>query len=47
MSYWNEQVPAPVYKTEIAGRENPLGWPRDNLYLQKLALSKVAATRSV
>jgi hypothetical protein len=28
-----------VYKTEINGRGNPLRWPRDTLYPQKLALT--------
>jgi hypothetical protein len=31
--------PIPVYKTEINDRGNPLRWPRDTLYPQKLALT--------
>jgi hypothetical protein len=34
----NEKVAAPVLKTEINGRGDPLRWPRDTLYPQKLAL---------
>jgi hypothetical protein len=44
-SYLNEKVAALVKKTEINGRGDPLRWPRDNLYPQKLALA--AAARSV
>jgi hypothetical protein len=35
----NEKVAAPVFKTEINGRGDPLRWPRDTLYPQKLALT--------
>jgi hypothetical protein len=38
-SYLNEKVAAPVQKTEINGRGNSLRWPRNTLYLQKLALT--------
>jgi hypothetical protein len=31
------KVAAPVWKTEINDRGNPLRWPRDTLYPQKLA----------
>jgi hypothetical protein len=42
------KVVAPVYKTEINDRENPLRWPRDTLYPQKLALtSSTSGGRSV
>jgi hypothetical protein len=34
-----EKVKAPVYKTEINDRGNPLRWPRDILFPQKLAQS--------
>jgi hypothetical protein len=34
-----EVVAAPVYKSEINDRGNPLRWPRDTLYPQKLALT--------
>jgi hypothetical protein len=38
----------PVYKTEINDRGNPLRWPRDTLYPQKLALtSPTSGGRSV
>jgi hypothetical protein len=37
----NEKVAAPVLKTEINGRGDPLRWPRDTLYLQKLALASL------
>jgi hypothetical protein len=33
-----EKVAAPVWKTEINDRGNPLRWPRDTLYPPKLAL---------
>jgi hypothetical protein len=33
------KVAAPVWKTEINDRGNPLHWPRDILYPQKLALT--------
>jgi hypothetical protein len=33
------KVAAPVLKTEINGRGDPLRWPRDTLYPQKLALT--------
>jgi hypothetical protein len=35
---WMEKVAAPVLKSEINGRGDPLRWPRDTLYRQKLAL---------
>jgi hypothetical protein len=42
------KVAAPVKKTEISDRGNPLHWPRDILYLQKLALiSPTSDGRSV
>jgi hypothetical protein len=42
------KVVAPVYKIEINDRGNPLRWPRDNLYPQKLALtSPTSGGRSV
>jgi hypothetical protein len=37
----NEKVAAPVLKTEINGRGDPLRWPRDTLYPQKLALASL------
>jgi hypothetical protein len=38
----------PVKKTEINDRGNPLRWPRDTLYLQRLALnSPTSGGRSV
>jgi hypothetical protein len=44
----NEKVAAPVLKTEINGRGDPLRWPRDALYPQKLALtSPTSGGRSV
>jgi hypothetical protein len=47
-SYLNEKVAAPVLKTEINGRGDPLRWPRDTLYPQKLALvSLTSGGRSV
>jgi hypothetical protein len=47
-SYLNEKVAAPVLKTEINGREDPLRWPRNTLYPQKLALtSPTSGGRSV
>jgi hypothetical protein len=33
------EVAAPVLKTEINGHGDPLRWPRDTLYPQKLALT--------
>jgi hypothetical protein len=39
----NEKVAAPVLKTEINGRGDPLRWPRDTLYLQKLALASLTS----
>jgi hypothetical protein len=42
------KVAPPVYKTEINDRGNPLRWPRDTLYPQKLALtSPTSGGRSV
>jgi hypothetical protein len=40
---------AQVLKTEIKDRGNPLRWPRDTLYPQKLALipQQAAVARSV
>jgi hypothetical protein len=38
-----EKVSAAVYKTEINDRGNPLRWPRDTLYPQKLALLRQQA----
>jgi hypothetical protein len=47
-SYLNEKVAAPVLKTEINGRGDPLRSPRDNLYPPKLALvSLTSGGRSV
>jgi hypothetical protein len=44
----NEKVAAPVLKTEINGRGDPLRRPRDTLYPQKLALtSPTSGGRSV
>jgi hypothetical protein len=41
-------VAAPVYKTEINDRGNPLRWPRDTLYSQNLPLtSPTSGGRSV
>jgi hypothetical protein len=37
------KVAAPVHKTEINDRGNPLRWPRDTLYPQKLALTSPAS----
>jgi hypothetical protein len=36
---------APVLKTEINGRGDPLRWPRDTLYPQKLAPRSVGIVR--
>jgi hypothetical protein len=36
----------PVWKTEINGRGNPLHWPHDTLYLQKLALTSPTSCSS-
>jgi hypothetical protein len=42
------KVAAPVYKTEISDRGNPLRWPRYTLYPQQLALtSPTSGGRSV
>jgi hypothetical protein len=47
-SYLNENVVAPVEKTEINGRGNLLRWPRYTLYPQRLALtSLISGGRSV
>jgi hypothetical protein len=48
-SYLEEKAAAPVYKTEINDRGNPLRSPRDTLYPQNLALllQQVAVARSV
>ena len=47
-SYLNKKVAAPVQKTEINGRGDPLRWPRDTLYPQKLELtSPTGGGRSV
>jgi hypothetical protein len=47
-SYLNEKVAAPVYKTEINGRENSLRWPRNTLCPEKLELpSSTSGGRSV
>jgi hypothetical protein len=35
-SYLEEKVAVPVKKTEINDRGNPLRWPRNNLYPQKV-----------
>jgi hypothetical protein len=44
----NGKVAAPVQKTEINGRGDPLRWPRDTLYPLKLALtSPTSGGRSV
>jgi hypothetical protein len=40
-------VAAPVLKPEINDRGNPLRWPSDILYLQKLALTSPSGGRSV
>jgi hypothetical protein len=42
-SYLEEIVTAPVKKTEINDRGNPLRWLRDTLYPQKLALLRQQA----
>jgi hypothetical protein len=34
-------IESPVLKTEFNGRGDPLRWPHDNLYLQKLALTSL------
>jgi hypothetical protein len=39
----NEKVAAPVLKTEINGRGDPLRWPRDTLYPQKLELASLTS----
>jgi hypothetical protein len=39
----NEEVTAPVLKTEINGRGDPLRSPRDTLYPQKLALASLTS----
>ena len=48
-SYLNKKkVATPVQKTEINGRGDPLRWPRDTFYPQKLALtSPTGGGRSV
>jgi hypothetical protein len=43
MSYLNDKVAAPVLKTDINGRGDPLRWPRDALYPQKLALASLTS----
>jgi hypothetical protein len=43
-SYLEEKVAAPVWKTEINDRGNPLRWPRYTLYPQKLPLLRQQAT---
>jgi hypothetical protein len=48
LSYLNEKVAAPVKKTRINDRGDPLRWPRDTLYQQKLApTSPTSGGRSV
>jgi hypothetical protein len=44
-----EKVAASEYKTEINDRGNPLRWPRDTFYPQKLALlrQQAAVARSI
>jgi hypothetical protein len=42
-SYLIEKGAAPVKKTEINGRGNSLRWPRNALYLQKLALTSLTS----
>jgi hypothetical protein len=37
------KVAAPVLKTEINGRGDPLRWPRNTLYPQKLALASLTS----
>jgi hypothetical protein len=48
-SYLEEIVAAPVKKTEINDRGDPLRWPRNTLYPRKLALlhQQAAVARSV
>jgi hypothetical protein len=48
-SYLEEIVAAPVKKTETNDRGDPLRWPRNILYPQKLALlrQQAAVARSV
>jgi hypothetical protein len=44
----NEKVAAPVKKTELTAGGDPLRWPRDTLYPQKLELtSPTSGGRSV
>jgi hypothetical protein len=42
-SYLEEIVAAPVKNTETNDRGDPLGWPRNTLYQQKLALLRQQA----
>jgi hypothetical protein len=49
-SYFKEKVTAPVYKTEINGREEPLRWPRDTPLSTKVGTEirrQVAVAQSV
>jgi hypothetical protein len=39
LSYLNGKVAAPVLKTDINGRRDPLRWPHNTLYPQTLALT--------
>jgi hypothetical protein len=41
------KVAAPVQETKINDRGNPLRWPRDILYPQKLALTSTSGGCSV
>jgi hypothetical protein len=47
-SYLEKKVAAPVYKIEINDCGNPMHWPRNTLYPEKLALfrQQAAAARS-
>jgi hypothetical protein len=46
-SYLKKEVAAPVKKTEINGRGNPLRWPRNTLYPQSRHYFTDSGGRSV
>jgi hypothetical protein len=46
-SYLNEKVAAPVLKTDINGRKDPLRLPRDTLYPQKFFTNFANKRRSL
>jgi hypothetical protein len=42
-----KKVAAPVLKTDINGRRDPLRWPRDTLYPQKVGTNFADKRRSL